>query len=72
MPDDANSSIPKKLTLFDPTGMYEVSRVVQFSIDSISKINDRIYSITSGMVVSVRMSGAMGSITIRVGLIDFI
>ena len=71
MPEEANSSIPKKLTFVDPTGMYEVSNVVQLSIDSTSKMRDLMYSITSGILLSDRMSGAIGSITIRVGLIDF-
>ena len=70
MPDDANSSIPKKLTFVEPTGIYDVRSVVQFSIDSTSKISDLIYSMTSGMLLSDKIRGAIGSITIRVGLID--
>ena len=44
---------------------------MQFGIDSISKMADRIYSITSGILSSVKIKGAIGSMTMRCGLTLF-
>ena len=72
IPDAANSSIPKQLSFVEPTGIYEVSSVVQLGIDSNWNIVDRIYSITSCIVLSENISGAIGSITTLFGFISLI
>ena len=69
MPEAANSSIPKVLTLFEPTGMYDVSREVQLGIDSNVNTMDLIYSTISDMELSENINGAMGSRTKRFGFV---
>ena len=72
MPDVANSSTPNVLTLLEPTGMHDVRSEVQFSMDSIAKIMERMYSITAGIDVSFNISGAMGSMTSRWGFVSLV
>ena len=69
IPDAANSSIPKQLNFVEPTGMYEVSNVVQLGMDSSWKMVDLMYSITSWMLLSEKINGAIGSMTTLLGFI---